>query len=642
MSDAKVKIEVALDGADAANAKLGELVKTLGSAGTAAQDSSSALQAHAAAAGKDTKSTGDNAKAVKDNTQATLENAKAVRDAAKAAQTATTSAKEYERFTQSAGKAIGGLQLANQAFSRLMMGDVVGAFKMASMAAKEFFAAVVANPVLLVIAGIAAAVAGLAAHFKRSAEAAREARQQWEETRQGIADANQSYEELKSDRGGPDYGSMSDNKLQHDLHFTKKRREQSENAANIQAMLQAKGDSRYSENDFKSADESRRKYLEEERAIQAEIARRESQTQEARKRDQEEREKKSQELKAQRERFEETKHYDTIEAEAEQKKKGSGKLAGLEARRDDLKEQLASSGELMFENERQDAVEKLYDLEKQITAEKARQAELDKQQAALEEKRKELQADWARAKKLDKMEAGDRVKYIEGEMAELRKGPRNAETEAKMRRLIDERDQAKAQADAQQKTQADWARGRKLGQMGAAERVKALEAEKAELKKGPRTAETEAKMRRVIDELDRAKAEVRSEAERAAQKVAKEEPESVPETRQKEYVGGFRQFRQFGDREERAARRAARARKQSAEDMQGAQIRSRSGLTPTYRGLSTTYKKGLSPTYKSMTPWYAKKGPRGLQQDKTPDKSPEVKATEDGNKILEEIREALK
>jgi hypothetical protein len=77
-------------------------------------------------------------------------------------------------FSQDSAKAMTGIRAANEALAKAMRGDLVGAVASASQAFKALWAVIVANPMVAVLAGIAAAglaLVKLAAHQKEAAHA---------------------------------------------------------------------------------------------------------------------------------------------------------------------------------------------------------------------------------------------------------------------------------------------------------------------------------------------------------------------------------------------------------------------------------------------------------------------------------------
>lgn len=546
MPDAKVSLGVEVKGADAAAATLDGVAKATQGVSDAARANSAAsnentgaVQQNSAAKSENSARQDANAAATAANTKAQQANAgandaaaaaskraaemqKMFADRVRVAQSRTHSAsKETKAFGTSLKGATDFTAAANQAqaaLGQLMAGNVVGAFKSAAGAVKSFTKACLLNPVLAVVIALSAAVAGLAKMWSDATAKLKEYNSTPHQDK--VRALHNKAEDVVA--GGNRFSGMSDQELelarieaqmrdeearervQRDLEKSKSAKESSQRhgiVANADWGGRRRLHAERAERRLEKALEHQEATGAELSDVEAEIARRKQPGAKATKAERDrqaaqraEDRRKQEQLDARRADFEAEKRYDAIEA-------GSGKLASLEARKADLQKRLASpflkeldpSGYL-------DAEEKLHAVEQKITAEKERQADLEKK-AAEESKA------WHRGKELARMDAGDRVKYIEKEMAELGKGPRTAENAAKMRGLIDQRDAAKKEAEGNAKAQADWERGRKLEKMDAGARAKYIESEMAELRQGPRTAETEAKMRSLVDQRDAAKKE---------------------------------------------------------------------------------------------------------------------------------------
>lgn len=174
-ADAKVEIAVELKGADDVARKLVDIawqaqdaVNNLSSTitqNTQAEDANtSAVNTNASAIERDTNATHNNTSATNTNTAAQNTNA----EAAKAAGVA------HKQFANDVSMAMGWLEKANNAFVMLMQGNVIGAIKMASSAAKDFFAAIVTNPAIAAITAIIGAVAAVRSAWIDAQEAAKE------------------------------------------------------------------------------------------------------------------------------------------------------------------------------------------------------------------------------------------------------------------------------------------------------------------------------------------------------------------------------------------------------------------------------------------------------------------------------------
>ena len=88
---------------------------------------------------------------------------------------------DIKNFADDNQKAVSGMKAANEALSKAMSGDLVGAAQSAASAFKHLWAVVMSNPVLLGLAAAAGAIALIAKHHIEAADAAR---QQAEEEKQ--------------------------------------------------------------------------------------------------------------------------------------------------------------------------------------------------------------------------------------------------------------------------------------------------------------------------------------------------------------------------------------------------------------------------------------------------------------------------
>lgn len=88
---------------------------------------------------------------------------------------------DIKNFADDNQKAVSGMKAANDALSKAMSGDLVGAAQSAASAFKSLWAVVISNPILLGLAAAAGAIALIAKHHIEAADAAR---QQAEEEKQ--------------------------------------------------------------------------------------------------------------------------------------------------------------------------------------------------------------------------------------------------------------------------------------------------------------------------------------------------------------------------------------------------------------------------------------------------------------------------
>ncbi len=470
-ADAKVEIAVELKGADDVARKLVDIawqaqdaVNNLSSTitqNTQAEDANtSAVNTNASAIESDTNATNNNTSATNTNTEAQDRNA----EAAKAAGVA------HKQFADDVSKAMAGLTKANNAFVMLMQGNVIGAIKMASSAAKDFFAAIVTNPAIAAITAIIGAVAAVRSAWIDAQEAAKEyadrverlggIKARREKRLNGDKDpfAEMTDEDLekaakaaKSELGDADYSAEVASDIAQGYAEKAKDQDwlskQGEKALKLIANLvgadniETTSDTADRAIEQASAKEDAAQAAQDKLdAINAEIERRKNAKQEADTKTKEQ----NAENDAAREAYERGEKYDKIERDVNDTG-GNGKLAALEARKEDLE---ADKDGAKTYKEKLSILEKIKTLEGQISAEKQKDA--DK-----EAERNKRQEEWLRKKRLEKMDAQDQLKYINAEIAELRKGERNEETEQKMRQLIDERDRVQEGIDRDAKTAAE-------------------------------------------------------------------------------------------------------------------------------------------------------------------------------------------
>jgi hypothetical protein len=82
---------------------------------------------------------------------------------------------DIKEFSDDGQKAMGGLKAANEAMSKAMRGDLVGAAHSAASAFKALWAVLISNPLVTIAAGLAAAAVGLYKLTQYQAEAAKAA-----------------------------------------------------------------------------------------------------------------------------------------------------------------------------------------------------------------------------------------------------------------------------------------------------------------------------------------------------------------------------------------------------------------------------------------------------------------------------------
>lgn len=446
--------------------------------------------------------------------QATLEDAKARREAAQEAKRqreAMRAVREAAREEKAAiresvngltasAKAARAANQASAALAQLMRGNVIGAYRSATAAVKGFYAAIVADPAIAVCIGIAAAVGAIALAW-RNAEKKLEA---YTATTKRLADVQATLKDLTTPK--TTLGALSDSELEtlrrrksaelkDSIGAAESNRELSEYYANG-ALNGSLGDditglsgrrqqfaelyAKWAEGDAAAAKQAK----EELAKIDAEISRREK----AKSSKEQSRAAGETSLRHKQERDE---AYDRAEAE----KPGSGRLAALEKELSQVKE-MHSIAEEGSEKELE-LRGKIYDIERSITEEKERQKKIAENEAKVQE-------EWRRGRKLDKMDAGERVTSIQQEIDALRQQKPTAENQARMRKLIDERDAAAKTVEGEKQTHAEWQRSRKLGKMGAEDRVSHINDEIAKLRQQPATIENRQRMRQLIEERDAA------------------------------------------------------------------------------------------------------------------------------------------
>lgn len=109
--------------------------------------------------------------------------------------------KDAKKMAGDGSKAFEGLQNAQTAWQQALSGNLVGAIKSASMAVKNLFAAMLANPFTALAAGIAVAIGAIAKYISHTRQAA-------EETRKAQKEAQAWRDEMEA-IGGRDASSRA-------------------------------------------------------------------------------------------------------------------------------------------------------------------------------------------------------------------------------------------------------------------------------------------------------------------------------------------------------------------------------------------------------------------------------------------------
>lgn len=414
---------------------------------------------------------------IKVSTSGTKEAEKQLKDLSEAAQQASQSAEEIAESVagvQASGD--GALQFLD-AFSAAMKGDLVGAAKMAGQAIKSLGLAFATQPVLASIAVIAAAVAGLTKMFVETRHALEEL---YTVASTGQAAAIGRILERKK----LDFGAIGDERLDNVISSLEnardnQRRKVEEAEDEMSAIQSAPAENlsywqtRKRKARIEDLNDSAARHYEQEKQYQAQLDAAIAERERRRKaEDKSQSDAKSQgqsladseiALRHKQERYE---AYDKAEAE----KPGSGRLAALEKELFQVKamHSIAEEGT----QKEIDLRDKILDIEHNITEEKRRQKKEEEEASKkAEEKAKKEEADtkkkveaekkthaeWQRSRKLDGMKnAEDRVSYINNEIGKLRQQPATIENRERMRKLIDERDSAKKDADAFKEKKQDF------------------------------------------------------------------------------------------------------------------------------------------------------------------------------------------
>lgn len=480
----EIKIEVALEGAEEAKKGLEELGETSEEIAGKIRNQTTATTENTAATQGNTAATQGNTAATQQNTAATQGNAAAQRDAAKSLDAAAAAGEKAGRTLKSGVSLSGAFHKAQDSLARLMRGDVAGAMKQAQSAVVDFGKAVLLNPWMAAIAAGIAVVKGLASAWKEAQERA----QEYADSLKRAEDFNTRADKMRNGAGedGNPLAGKTDAQLEREARAIETIElpvmEESSNRWRDAAMEQAEAarnqsvlgrkwrgvgkwiggfvgaDVKTEYEKAKQMQQGAEGALAEEEGVRARLqAIRDEQARRKQVQADAEAATAADEAKAQDEqaraaaaqaRLDARKRYDTIAEEAE-RKGGNGQLASMTAQKADL--EAAAAAEQNAEK-RVELLAKAYDLERRIADTVKRESDAVEKQAAARQQR---QADWERKRRLDGMEAPDKVRALEAEIAQLRKGPRTAETEAAMRRAVDERDAAKKEVEANQKETAD-------------------------------------------------------------------------------------------------------------------------------------------------------------------------------------------
>ena len=376
-----------------------------------------------------------------------------------------------------ASKAMGALQNANMALQRLMTGDIVGAFKLAGKAVKDFWGAITSSPALAALSAVGVAVAAVVAQLKLAKQAA-------DEFNAGMQRGQDIANRLKNIRSPAPKAldQLSDDELaamKAETEKTKNRigktvdnyREQADDLrtrqgnqgwrANTRDWIMGKFGFDTADSKADDAEDLLEKITAEEEAAAAKLAdinaelerrkkaRRKKATEDAAAAT----EKTADTLAEDKAAFQLERELDAIEHDQEQGH-GEGKIAAaqyqvdkLQAKRDALVRPFQETGMKLGTAEEKELLEidkQIFRLNQQIRDTKEQAAKTQKEAAEREAK---TQADWQRGRKLGKMDAGERAEYIQKEIDALRQQKPTDENKAKMRGLIDERDAAKKEAD---------------------------------------------------------------------------------------------------------------------------------------------------------------------------------------------------
>jgi hypothetical protein len=520
MAERKIVVTTELSGVDEVKSGLADLKRAVDEV-TGAEDKQA--DATAAATEEDKKST----RAAEENTSATKENTSATTAATTATQgntaaqqantratkDATAATKKHKDETRTAASLAGAFQKTNSSLARLMRGDLAGAAKDAAGAVKEFGKACMANPWIAAITAGIAVIKGLASAWKEAQERA----QEYAESLKWAEDFNARADKMRHGAGedANPFAGKTDEQLEREARAIERYElpvaEEAANRWRDAAMEQAEtarnqsvagrkwrgvgkwvggfvgADVRTEDEKAKRMQQGAEGALEEEQGVRARLqAIRDEQARrkqvEADAKTEKEAESAAAQVEAERgaaaqARFEAKKRYDAIADEAE-RNGGNGKVASMTAQKADL--EAAAAAEQNAEK-RVELLAKAYDLERKIAEAVSREtADTEKQAAA----RQQRQAEWERKRRLDGMEAPDKVKALEAEIAQLRRGPRTADTETQMRRAIDERDAARKEVEADEKATADKKRDWLHRKDTDGERLASIRAQLAEAKIG--------------------------------------------------------------------------------------------------------------------------------------------------------------
>lgn len=444
----------------------------------------------------------EEAKARKEATQEARKQREAIRAERDAKREAAQAARDKEKADDAGRKAAMGLSQAQSALAQLMRGNLVGAARSATSAFKQMSGAMKANASIAAWTAVGVAIAGVVKMVK---EAIKINDEYCTKAVEGLSKVRE-IEEQRYQRDHPERETFSldsdedlDRKIrtaQHQLLTYKDRTNRA--ALDVQLasedMLGSPNDSWIKEKTrpgwnwmremagritfgaYESPLKEQERLMQElERAIgneknasdlldrlKKERDRRKTDRSTTTKADADKRQQEAERIADRRREFE----RDLEQAKLEAAGGKDARLNGLEYRRGELlkdrsalEEKLAPFREAGMALDPEDE-KKLLDLEgqllrvnQQISSEKAKQAEEDKNKAEAKEKElkaeKENLAAWQRGRKLEGMNsAADRVSYINNEIAALRQQPATIENRQRMRQLIDERDAAQKEADA--------------------------------------------------------------------------------------------------------------------------------------------------------------------------------------------------
>lgn len=308
--------------------------------------------------------------------EATFKRARVAQDAA------NTAAGAYGAGMNGVRSVTAGAVQSQTAMAQLLRGNVAGAFKSATAAVISFSQALMFDPLLAGIAAVTAAVVIMGQKWAEAAQKQREYAQNagalndlgrsldW--AREGKNLSNVSGRELEEERRRREQkareldldAQVAQERFEKDP--TDKNKEAAENAMNAAVAAWGELDTVEAEQDKRAND---RRKSREEAAKAARDRRREEERQRLA-------------LEERQAELDSRKRYDAIEVENEQKKKGSGRLAALEAERAEKQAKLDDATAFLGDPEKRLKVaEEVFRLEQQIRQEKQRQAEAEERQS---------------------------------------------------------------------------------------------------------------------------------------------------------------------------------------------------------------------------------------------------------------------